>query len=146
MAHPLPSHGVVETDLPIFLNPRAGRGAVAEQPALERAFTAVGANPIVRVLPGNELRNAMREAVAAGAPIIGAAGGDGTISSAASAIAGSQSALLPIPLGTLNHFAMRYGVSSIDAAAHAWERKSIQQIHVGEVGDLIFVNNASVGF
>jgi diacylglycerol kinase family enzyme len=146
VAHALPSTPAVETDLPIFLNPRAGRGAVAEQPALERAFTAVGARPIIRIVAGNELQDAVREAVAAGAAIIGAAGGDGTISSAATAIAGTQSALLPVPLGTLNHFAMRYGVSSVDASAHAWERKSIEQIHIGEVGNLIFVNNASVGF
>ena len=88
----------------------------------------------------------MRAAVEAGAPIIGAAGGDGTISSAANVLAGTETALLPIPLGTLNHFAMRYGVSSVAAAVHAWKRRSIKEIHVGAVGDLIFVNNASVGF
>jgi diacylglycerol kinase family enzyme len=37
-------------------------------------------------------------------------------------------------------------VSSVEAAAHAWELRSIKTIHVGAVDRFIFVNNASVGF
>lgn len=146
MAHRLPSHGPVETDLPIFLNPDAGRGAATEQAALERAFESVGARPLVRVLPGSELPAAVRAAVAAGVPVVGAAGGDGTVSSVANVLAGTGTALLPIPLGTLNHFAVRYGIPSVAAAAHAWQLDSVRAVHVGEINDRIFLNNASVGF
>lgn len=135
----------VATQLPIFLNPGAGRGAAAEQDALREAFLAVGADPVIHILDGNA-RERIAAAVAAGAPIIGAAGGDGTISTAAGVLAGTGSALLPIPLGTLNHFSKRYGLPTLEAAVHAWERASIKTVHVGSVNDRIFVNNASCGF
>src|SRR5213079_223189 len=44
-------------------------------------------------------------AIARGSTLIVAAGGDGTVSAAAAAVAGSGAALGIIPLGTLNHFA-----------------------------------------
>lgn len=146
MAHRLPSHGPVQTDLPIFLNPGAGKGAAAEQAALEKAFEAVGARPSIRVLPGRELQAAVRAAVAAGVPVVGAAGGDGTVSSVANILAGTNTALLPVPMGTLNHFAIRYGIPSVAAAAHAWQLHSVRAVHIAEINDRIFLNNASVGF
>lgn len=136
----------METELPIFLNPGAGRGADAQRASLEEAFRSAGARPRIYVVPGRELQQAVRVAADGGATVIGAAGGDGTISSAANALAGTQTALLPIPLGTMNHFCMRYGLGTIEAAAHAWERGSIEPVHVGAVDGRIFVNNASVGF
>lgn len=146
MAHRLPCHGPVETDLPIFLNPGAGRGAAAERQTLEQTFRAVGARPDVKIVPGPLFEDAIRGAVAAGARVIGAAGGDGTISSAANVLAGTEATLLPIPLGTLNHFAQRYGIPTVEAAAHAWHRNSMKSVHVGVLNDRIFLNNASVGF
>src|SRR5688500_197590 len=83
----------VTTRLPIFLNPGAGRGAAAEADALRAAFVAAGAEPDIHILEGDPAPPS-REAVAAGSPVIGVAGGDGTISTAANALAGSQSALL----------------------------------------------------
>jgi diacylglycerol kinase family enzyme len=135
----------VTTRLPIFLNPGAGRGAAAEADALRAAFIEAGAEPVIHILEGDP-RIPIREAVTAGAPVIGVAGGDGTISAAANAIAGSQSALLPIPLGTLNHFSIRYGIPTAEAAVLAWRRASVEAVHVGSVNDRIFVNNTSCGF
>lgn len=142
----MPSLVAVDNTIQIFLNPGAGRGAAAEQPVLEEAFSAAGARPVIHVVSGPDLQSMMRQAVAHGIRVIAAAGGDGTMSSAANAIAGTDAVLLPIPLGTLNHFAQRYGIGSLAAAVHAWQRASAKTIHVGTVNERIFLNNASCGF
>lgn len=136
----------MNNEIRIFLNSGAGRGAASEQPALQEAFAAAGARAVIEVVDGPQLLDAIRARVADGARILGVAGGDGTISSAANAIAHTETVLLPIPLGTLNHFARRYGLASVDAAVHAWSRWPPKLIHVGVVNDRIFVNNASCGF
>ena len=132
--------------LTVFLNPGAGKGAEAERENLERAFHAVGAQIDLVIAGGPELERQMRERAKGNSAIIGAAGGDGTISTAANALAGSDSALLPIPLGTLNHFSNRYGIPTMQAAAEAWQRGQQHRVHIGEVNGRIFVNNASAGF
>jgi diacylglycerol kinase family enzyme len=134
----------VTTDLPIFLNPGAGRGT--EREAVQRIFEAAGAKPVIHTLDGARTHEVVLSAIRNGATIIGAAGGDGTISAIANIVSGTDAALLPIPLGTLNHFSKRYGIASIDAAAHAWQKASPKPVHVGCVNDMVFVNNASAGF
>lgn len=136
----------MDNEIHIFLNPGAGRGAAAERPVLEEAFSAAGAHPVIHVVPGPDLQTTMRRAVVDGARVIAAAGGDGTMSSAANAIVGTDTVLLPVPLGTLNHFSQRYGIGSLAAAVHAWQRASAKTIHVGTVNERIFLNNASCGF
>ena len=131
--------------LKVFLNPGAGKGAEAERENLERAFGVVGARIDLTVGAGPQLERQIRESANSDS-IIGAAGGDGTISTAANALVGTNAALLPIPLGTLNHFSNRYGIPTIEAAAEAWQRREQHRVHVGEVNGRIFVNNASAGF
>ncbi|MGQ0815574.1 MAG: diacylglycerol/lipid kinase family protein [Gemmatimonadota bacterium] len=135
----------VDKELPIFLNPDAGRGS-ANYAAVEEAFEVVGARPVLHVTDGAHMRDAIRVAIDSGAGVIGVAGGDGTVSSAASALVGAQAALLPIPFGTHNHFASRSGIPTIAAAAHAWKAGLIRPVHVGSVDHCMFVNNASCGF
>lgn len=136
----------MEQRLPIFLNPHAGRGAEAEGEVLVQAFRAAGAHPFIHAVPGNELEKSIRREVANGAPVIGAAGGDGTISAAANAMVGSQAILLPIPMGTLNHFSKRYNITSVEDAVLAWQAQNVVAVHTGCVNDRIFINNASCGF
>lgn len=129
-------------DFPIFLNPGAGKRSEAEREALVASFTSAGARPdVVECQP-----EAIRAAVAAGVPLVGAAGGDGTISAVANIVAGTGTALLPIPLGTLNHFSKRYGNTTIEEAAQAWKQGNHAAVNVGSVNGKIFVNNASCGF
>lgn len=136
----------MQSNFPIFLNPGAGRGAEPERENLIAAFRAVGANPDIRVVAGAELEGAVRAAIATGAELIGAAGGDGTISCSANVLVDTPATLLPIPLGTLNHFSQRYGIATIEAAAHAWAGARPVRIHVGAVNERVFINNASAGF
>ncbi|HUP88548.1 MAG TPA: diacylglycerol kinase family protein [Longimicrobiales bacterium] len=133
-------------ELHIFMNPHAGRGAQAEGDALVRAFEAVGVRPVIEPVPGKELEHHIQEALKQGSTIIGAAGGDGTISAAANALAGTGATLLPIPMGTLNHFSKRYGITNIDDAVKAFQAQQKLAIAVGSMNDRVFVNNASCGF
>jgi diacylglycerol kinase family enzyme len=132
--------------LPIILNPNAGRGAERETDALRDAFAAVGTTAEIHVVSGPQVRERVRALVQEGEPVVGIAGGDGTISSAACELALQRTSLLPVPLGTLNHFAQRYGVPTVEAAVHAWEKQRAHALPVGLMNDIAFINNASCGF
>jgi undecaprenyl-diphosphatase len=78
-----------------------------------------------------------------GRPFVGVAGSDGGIRVAAEELAHGETALLPIPEGTLNDFARAVGIETVDDATHAGATRSID---LGRVNDRGFVNNSSVGF
>jgi diacylglycerol kinase family enzyme len=113
---------------------------------MRAAFAAIGTEAEIQVVEGPHVKDVLRGVVSAQAPYVGVAGGDGTLSSAATVLAGQPTALLPIPLGTLNHFSQRYGLPSVEAAVHAWQRKRAHNVPVGFVNDVAFINNASCGF
>lgn len=136
----------MESDLVILMNPAAGARDDARQEAVRTAFLEAGARPDIRLVHGSEIAAAAHQAAAAGVPIVGVAGGDGSISAAANALAHTRTALLPIPLGTRNHFCARCGIKDISAAAAAWRLGQPDSLHVGRVNDRMFINNASCGF
>lgn len=73
-------------------------------------------------------------------------GGDGTLGSVASAVAGTDVVLGVLPLGTLNHFARDLGLSKdLDAAMDIIAAGHVKQIDVGEVNGRVFLNNSSIG-
>jgi diacylglycerol kinase family enzyme len=73
-------------------------------------------------------------------------GGDGTISSAAGILAGSNAALAVLPLGTMNLFARALGTPlSLDRALHALANGSERYIDIGAVNDVIFVHHVTLG-
>jgi diacylglycerol kinase family enzyme len=82
---------------------------------------------------GSDLEQLVTQAVADGCPIVGVAGGDGTIRCAASVLAGSGVALLPIPAGTRNHFARELGIDTLERATEAWEGSDTRQVDLAEV-------------
>src|SRR5919199_2885332 len=75
-----------------------------------------------------------------------AGGGDGTISSVAGALAGTDRPLGVLPLGTLNHFAkdLRIPLGLEEAARNVCEGREAS-VDVGEVNGQVFVNNSSLG-
>jgi diacylglycerol kinase family enzyme len=88
----------------------------------------------------------VRKAIAAGATRVAAAGGDGTISAAAAAVAGTQAELVIIPAGTLNHFARDNGIpSDLDAACLLAPSGRVHAVDVGWVNGRLFLNTSSVG-
>jgi len=90
-----------------------------------------------------DLAARVRDARKDGRPFVGVAGGDGSIRVAAEELAHGETALLPIPEGTLNHFARAVGIENVDDATRATATRSID---LGRVNDRGFVNNSSIGF
>jgi YegS/Rv2252/BmrU family lipid kinase len=81
-----------------------------------------------------------------GDPLVIVGGGDGTISNAASALVGSQTALGILPLGTLNHFARDLGLpTDIKEAAKVIAAGCKRLVDVGEMNGRIFINNSAIG-
>ena len=132
----------------VLLNPRAGTEDDAAVERVTEGFRRAGAGEMeVRIVEGPLVRTAAREALARGSTILVAGGGDGTVSSVASAIVGSDDAALGIlPLGTLNHFAKDVGVPlDLDEAIRGVVAGRIVHVDVADVNGRPFINNASVG-
>jgi diacylglycerol kinase family enzyme len=93
-----------------------------------------------------DLRRQLDDAVAAGVEVVAVGGGDGSQRTAAAVLAHSASTLLPVPLGTFNHFARAIGIDTVEAAAEALERGTPTRIDICQVNDEVFLNNASIGW
>jgi diacylglycerol kinase family enzyme len=101
---------------------------------------------IVAVDPGELGRHCAEAAEAAGVDALVAAGGDGTISTAAAAVAGTDMKLGVLPLGTLNHFAKDAGIPlDLEDAVAAIAGGRTRQVDVAEVNGRVFINNSAVG-
>jgi diacylglycerol kinase family enzyme len=114
---------------------------------LREIFLQVGTEADVRLIPGDEICDAARVAVAAGVDAVVAGGGDGTIRAVASVLVGGEVPLGVLPLGTLNHFAADLGIPlDLAAAARVIAEGEVHPLDVGEVNGEIFLNNSSLGF
>ncbi|MGH9845090.1 MAG: diacylglycerol/lipid kinase family protein [Blastocatellia bacterium] len=134
-----------------IINCRAGTAAAAQRDAVRQAFADYGREDEVESVieicerPGF-LAQLVRKAIASGADVIAAGGGDGTVSTVANQLAGTNVALGVLPFGTLNHFAKDLGIP-LDPreAVEVICRGAIKQVDVGEVNGLHFINNSSLG-
>jgi diacylglycerol kinase family enzyme len=118
--------------------------------AAREALAAARVAADVRGVEGKNVEAATREALADGARLVIVGGGDGTVSSAASVVAGSGAVLGVLPMGTLNHFArdLRLPPALHDVArlvAGTVRTGAAAAVDVGEVNGRRFVNNASIG-
>jgi len=111
---------------------------------LEKAFAEAGTTADVAALDGKQIAEAIRAAAASGCVVV--AGGDGTAASAAQLLAGSDTELGLLPLGTLNHLARDLGIpTDLEGAAAVAVTGRPTRIDVGDVNGQVFVNNASIG-
>jgi diacylglycerol kinase (ATP) len=87
-----------------------------------------------------------REAVKAGADLVIAAGGDGTVTACASGVAGSQVPLAILPLGTGNLLALNLGIPvDFDRAVTVSLTGENRQIDLGTANGRPFVAMAGLG-
>ena len=132
----------------VIVNACAGTDDKRGVPAqLAELFEAVGVDAHILVArSGAELLRLGHRALRDGAQTIVAGGGDGTISTIASLVAGTDKTLGVLPLGTLNHFAKDLHIPLDFAAAvrNLAEGRTVN-IDVGEVNGHIFINNSSLG-
>lgn len=130
--------------LPVYCNPTSGGGAGA-QGEVGRALEEAGLAADLRRIDPGDWEEELRRVAAAGEPALGVCGGDGTVSAAAGVLAGTDTALVGFPGGTLNHFAVALGVDTHAAAAEAVAAERYERVDVGEVNDRVFVNGVSIG-
>lgn len=84
--------------------------------------------------------------MASGADVLIAAGGDGTINAAASALIHQPAALGLIPAGKLNHFARDLGIPmDAEQAAQVVTHGHIVRVDVAAVNGRVFINNSVLG-
>lgn len=129
--------------VPVFWNVASGSAGLEAQlqDAASEADIAVDLHPV----EPPELAAKVREAAAANEPVVGIAGGDGSVSTAAQILAGRGTALAVFPAGTLNHFARALGIGDHGVAARALAAGSVEGVDVGEVNGRVFVNGVSFG-
>jgi diacylglycerol kinase family enzyme len=128
----------------------AGSGLGNDDALLERLrglFEARGADADVRLARGGaEIAAAVQAALARRPDVIVAGGGDGTVSTVASALASGPVALGVLALGTLNHFARDTGVpTDLESAVAAIVEGRPRTVDIGEVNGRTFINNSSLG-
>jgi diacylglycerol kinase family enzyme len=132
----------------VFVNAASGapgKQAIADDLAKEFARHGAQAEVVV-VKPGCDLCEEVHRAVREGARIAVAAGGDGTVNAVASVVAGTETALGVLPLGTLNHFAKDLGIPlDLAQAVETIVQGEVRRVDVAEVNGKLFVNNSSVG-
>ncbi len=130
----------------VVMNERSGScmGRAAE---IESAFRARGVPcQIAPIQSGANMTTTIRNAAAEPGTVVVAAGGDGTVSSVASALAG-RAPMGVLPLGTLNHFAKDLGIPpTLTEAVSALIESTPRPVDLGSVNGQIFVNNSSLGF
>jgi len=123
-----------------------GGGSVGDRDLVEQAFANAGVDAEIQWLEGADLPKAAKAAVASGAPLVVAGGGDGTISCIAGALAGTDTGLGVLPLGTLNHFARDLGIpTTLDDAAKLIATGTTRKVDVADLNGRVFVNNSAVG-
>jgi diacylglycerol kinase family enzyme len=131
----------------LVMNPRSGGGKVAKFGLKEKA-EALGAEVALLEGPGVvDVADLARRAAAAGADLLGVAGGDGTQALVAGIAAEHDLPFLVISAGTRNHFALDLGLDRENPAAclDALSDGVEQRIDLGVIGERTFVNNASFG-
>jgi diacylglycerol kinase family enzyme len=131
----------------LIMNPRSGGGKV-EKFDLVRKAEALGAEVFLIGGPGPvDVAEVARRAVAGGADLLGAAGGDGTQALVAGVAAEHGLPFVVISAGTRNHFALDLGLDREDPAACLGALSDGVELRVdlGMINGQVFVNNASFG-
>ncbi|MFV9503953.1 MAG: diacylglycerol/lipid kinase family protein [Oscillochloridaceae bacterium umkhey_bin13] len=134
----------------LVFNPHAGQAEALEREleASANVWRAQGWSVTVEptLAPGDGIRLA-RQAARTGFDLVVAAGGDGTINEVINGLAGTRTALAPLPLGTMNVWARELGLPLQPRAAAAtlleWQPR---RIDLGRAGDRYFLLMAGIGF
>lgn len=132
-----------------IINSGAGsvRAAGLDAGSLRRIFQEAGVEADIHVVPGDQIATTARAALAAGAEVLVAGGGDGTIRCVAGVLVGGDVPLGVLPVGTLNHFARDLGIPvDLPAAVRLLAEGVPRTLDVGEVNGEIFINNSMLGF
>jgi YegS/Rv2252/BmrU family lipid kinase len=134
--------------VPVLINRRGG--AASRDPKIGKtvgdALRSAGVDAQIELIAGNDCPVRCRAIAERGGDLVIVGGGDGTISAAASALVGTETALGILPLGTLNHFARDLGLpTDLNEAAKLIARGKTRRVDVAEMNERIFINNSAIG-
>jgi diacylglycerol kinase family enzyme len=88
----------------------------------------------------------VREAAGRGAPVLGVAGGDGSLAAVVEVALDRGLPFVCVPFGTRNHFARDLGLDPDDPLAALAAFDGVERrVDVGAVNDRAFLNNVSLG-
>ena len=134
--------------VPVLLN--RGGGAVAADEHIgdkvAKALKRAGIEPDIELIDGGDYEVRCSAAAERGDSLVIVGGGDGTISAAASSLAGTDTKLGILPLGTLNHFARDLEIPlDIDEAARVIAAGKDRRVDIGDMNGRTFINNSAIG-
>lgn len=126
----------------LLVNPRSGTDSPSQEELRDAALARGVRTHFLE--PGDDPAELAR---AAGAEVLGAAGGDGSLAGVAAVAIEQDVPFVCVPYGTRNHFARDLGLDRNDplAALAAFDEGEERRIDVGRVGERVFLNNVSLG-
>ena len=129
-----------------ILNKGGGSAGEGAEDRVRSALAKAGVDSEIVAVEASRCADHAADCAAKGAPLVIAAGGDGTISSVAGALAGTGATMGILPLGTLNHFARDLGISfDLEEAAALIATGTKRRVDVAEVNGRVFINNSAIG-
>jgi diacylglycerol kinase family enzyme len=134
-------------DIVVIINSASGCGHGSSTVAvIEAEFRTAGQTSRVTCVSPDAIGQAIEHAIQGGARLIVIGGGDGTLSTAASALVNTEVTLGVLPMGTLNHFAKDQQIPlDLAGAVRAIATGRVKRVDVGEVNGRVFINNSSLG-
>lgn len=130
-----------------ILNPQAGLRAAGTREAVERGRPGWHDYAVYLTREPGHATALAQEAVAGGAEVVLAVGGDGTVNEVARGVLGSRAALGIVPAGSGNGLARALRLPlRPDRALAALESAERRAIDVGLLDGRLFLNVAGVGF
>jgi len=125
--------------LKAFLNAKCGNAEAAREAIEKAGFDLEAVEP-------HEIGQRLKQAIESGTKRILVAGGDGTIATAASLVARTDTELAILPGGTLNHFAKDHNIpTDLAKAALVASGGEVLGADIGYVNDRVFLNTSSIG-
>ena len=130
-----------------LVNARSGARRLRGVDALLRAASAGWQSEILPCTSREDLDQVIPRAIAAGAEVVYAVGGDGTVHEIAKRLIGTRAALGVVPAGSGNGFARHLGLP-MDAGAslRACRGLRIETIDTGIVNGAPFISTMGIGF
>lgn len=135
--------GAVINNASGVLSPEESKRRLEE---IKEELTSRVSSDLLAIVPGTQVKQELERIVKQDIDVLIIGGGDGTVSTAASFVAGTDISLLVLALGTKNNFARDAGIppDPMEAIALLDNMKKLE-IDIGEVNEYTFINNATIG-